>query len=215
VDEPDGLDVARLRSLAAEGVVEQPGDPALLDGAASQHQSAVVSWRGGRRRGGRPGHRGEPESLTPPLDLGLALGGQAAGELAQRLLGRAAQERVDAVADDLAAQRQQCCLVGGEGERRQEVAFDETVALAGRRGDWHAGLAERFDVAVDGPNADLEGLGEVLGPKLAPDLKLQQDAHQPVGTVHRGGGERFIGQSCCCCCCEKPRFRLRGRPSPG
>src|SRR5262249_27281222 len=82
------------------------------------------------------------------------------------------------------AKQQDQRLVGGEAQRRQEVALQQGVALPRRRDDGHAGLAQRLDVAVDRALANLEGGRQVLGALFAARLKLKDDREQTIGAVH-------------------------------
>jgi hypothetical protein len=62
-----------------------------------------------------------------------------------------------------------------EAERGQEVALHKGVAASGRGEQWHTGLTQCLNVAVDGALARLEGAREVFGTLPASALQFQHD----------------------------------------
>ncbi len=132
VDQADRLDLALCRRRSPP-VVPEANDPSVPDSPPQRGQGRIVP----------PGAVVDEQHLALiPGEDGLPLGGQHPGGFAEGVGGGAVQLRVYAVADEGPAERKRCHLVGREADRRQEVAVEQAVALAGQGGDRHAPLRQ-------------------------------------------------------------------------
>ena len=144
--------------------------------------------RGDVVRVGEPGDAVEPDLVERGLGCPEGIG---VDDGAQLLLGGPARlaERVVVRWPERGQPEQDGRGFGGrQAKRRQEVAIRqrETPAVARRRDDRHADLAERVEVAQDGPAADLEPGGQFGGRALSA-AEREQDAGHSVCPVHCAG----------------------------
>ena len=64
--------------------------------------------------------------------------------------------------DEFFRRKKRCCLREGELNRGKLVAIDQRVANTGFSSDWNTSSFQRSNIAVNGSNADLELIRNLL-----------------------------------------------------